>query len=180
MLENRKKFNLRTNRFCKEQYETIEYSCMQVSKNLKSLNIENEYFTNFCKSNGCKKYMTIKKLYLENKSKINILDKYFLSDELINDKEKNDSYKINRLKRIIQIFGENLTFSQIINNVIKFKYKYDEEIQLYVFRNGKILNLVLIDLYHLGIFARKNGKYIWKDMYNNHKKDKCNLMYIKD
>lgn len=64
-----------------------------------------------------------KKIYIENKSNVNILDKYFLSDELINDKEKNDAYKINKLKRIINNVGELLTFLQIINNVIKFKYK---------------------------------------------------------
>lgn len=180
MLENRKSFNLRTNRFDNEQYTNIEYSCMQIKKNLKSLNIEKEHFTNFCTSMGCQKYRIIKKIYIENKSNVNILDKYFLSDELINDKEKNDAYKINRLKRIINNVGEPLTFLQIINNVIKFKYKEDEEIQLYVFKDGKVLNLILIDLYHLGIFAKKNGKYIWKDMYNRHKRDKCNLKHIKN
>lgn len=173
MLQNRKTFTKRYNRFSNPHNMEISYSCLQMKKNLKSIKSEEYSFTNFCSSMGCKKYKIIKKLYLENKENINILDKYFQSDELLSNNKK-----IERLRNLFNIIGENISKNEIIYNVSKFKNNEDNEIQLYVYRKGKVQNLLLIDLYHLGIFAKKNNKYIWQQKYDKHKNDKCDLFNI--
>ena len=109
-----------------------------------------------------------------NGSNIDIINLYMNADELINEKKK-----IERLKTIIEKnIGRSLTTNEMIENIYKFKHKEDKEIQFYFYYDGKVLNLVLIDLYHLGITALKRGKDLSTIQYQKNKKNKCCLSNI--
>ena len=96
------------------------------------------------------------------------------ADELIND-----GNKIIRLKKIIEKnINKTLTKNEMINNIYKFKHIDDNEIQFYFYYDGKILNLVLIDLFHLGIKALKNGRDIFKIRYDQNKSNKLCLSHV--
>lgn len=167
-------FNLRTNRFGNVEMVEKRYSCIQLKRNMKSIHLSDKNFTNFTSSMGSSKYKKVKEIYRDFTNNTDIINKYFQPDELINEKEK-----IQRLKSIIEKnIGEELTIGEIINNVQKFKCIDDKEIQFYFYYKNNILNLILVDLYHLGIFAQKNGRYIWQAKYNKAREYKCCLSNI--
>ena len=168
------RFIIRKNRFLNPIMIDKSYSCIQLKKNLKSINLKEQKFTNFAKSMGSKKYKIVKEIWEKYNNKSDITNQYMEADEMINEKNK-----IDRLEKIIsENIGRELTKSEMINNIFKFKHKEDKEIQFYFYYNGKTLNLVLVDLFHLGIVAMKNGKYIYNSQYLNNKDNKCCLSNI--
>ena len=99
----------------------------------------------------------------------------FQADELIYN-----SYKIGRLFNIIyQNTGLKLKRSDI-SKIYKFKYSEDDEIQLYFYFSNGILNLILVDIYHLGIVAKKDGKYRWIEKYKSKRRYKLDIANIKE
>lgn len=173
-MQENNRFLLRTNRFNCPEIVDKKFSCIQVKKNFKSINIPKEKFTNFASSMGSKKYKLVKDIYIKYLNKSNIIDMCFYADELIYEKSK-----IDRLKTIIEAnIGREISKDEIIKKVWKFKNKEDVEIQFYFYYDGKVLNLLLIDLYHLGIIAQKNGRYIWENKYLNNKGNRCCLSNI--
>lgn len=173
-MQGKNRFVVRENRFTNPQYIEKSFSCIQIKKNFKSIHIPEQLFTNFSKSMGTKKYMLVRDIWNLYKNNSNIIDSYMDADELINEHKK-----IERLRDIIsKNIGEEITKTAVINNIYKFKHKQDKEIQFYFYFDGKVLNLVLIDLFHLGITALKNGKDLSELNYHNNKKNKCCLSNI--
>lgn len=168
--------SIRRNRFDKRncRFENEEYACLKFKKNFKSIHDEQNKFTNFDRSYGTRTYKELRKIYKEFKDGVNILDKYFIGDELILDK-----VKIGRLRRIFyNISGIGFTNVDIIKNVWKYKHKTIPRLQLYIYKEpNKELNLILIDIFHLGIYAQKNGTYHEKNIYLQ---NKDNHVDIKD
>ena len=173
-MQGNNRFTVKKNRFTNPVNVDKNYSCIQLKKNLKSLNIEEQYFTNYSKSMASNKYRLVKEVWQKYKNHSDITSDYMIADEMINEKKK-----IDRLKDIIsRNTGQKITNQEIINNVFKFKHKQDKEIQFYFYYDGKILNLVLVDLFHLGIPALKNGIEVAGKQYLNNKRNKCCLSNI--
>ena len=167
-------FILRENRFTNPTLSQKKFSCIQIKKNFKSINLPDHLFTNFSKSMGSEKYKLVREIWNLYKNHSDIVGQCMMADEIINEKKK-----IERLKKIIaQNTGEEISEREIINNVFKFKHKKDVEIQFYFYYDGKVLNLILIDLFHLGITAKKNGKEMGTIKYIRNKDNKCCLSNI--
>ena len=169
-------FSLRQNRFS-ERIEVIdkEYTCVQYKKYFTSVKNEKEMFTNFISSLASLKYIILKKIYRSFNNNEDTLGKMFQADELIYN-----SYKIGRLFNIIyQNTGLKLKRSDI-SKIYKFKYSEDDEIQIYFYFSNGILNLILVDIYHLGIVAKKDGKYRWIEKYKSKRRYKLDIANIKE
>ena len=176
MLEGNK-ITIRTNRFTNHPSIMIrEYTCIQMKKYLKSIKSANEKFTNYASSAAAKKYKKVKSLYEANKVNSDTIGDNFIADEI--------NYQKNKIDRLIRIIYENtnilISKKDIINKKIrKYKNNEDKEIQFYFYSaDEKVLNLLLVDLYHLGIPALKNGKDVWNLNYSNHENDKYCLSNI--
>ena len=173
-MQENNSFLLRSNRFKNPELSEKSFSCIQLKKNLKSIHLSEEMFTNYIKNMGTEKYRKIKNIWEKHKLNSNIINLYMNADELIND-----GNKIIRLKKIIEKnINKTLTKNEMINNIYKFKHIDDNEIQFYFYYDGKILNLVLIDLFHLGIKALKNGRDIFKIRYDQNKNNKLCLSHV--
>ena len=161
--------------------EPYAFKKFNFNGNLHSTLLEDEKFTNYIKSYGniYDKILTniCDKLYLDN---YDFLDEFEL-DEYEPSEFTNES---NRLKRII-MKTNNIKDESLLPKIDKFKptrkqrkkdKRYDG-IRLYVSCNQDgIIDLYLIDLYHLGIDAYnyKTHKYELETHYNNAKDyNKC-------
>ncbi len=182
MLESSNKFRYRTNRFkgnC-TQYVEKDYSCLMMKKNFKSIHDASNKFTNYEKSQGTDNYKELRKIYREYKNGVDILDKYFEGDELLSDGIP-DKLKLARLQNIIQLnTGENISSKDLVYNTWKYKHTSMTNIQFYLHKKSKDLNLILVDTHHLGIYAQKNGKYVHEREYQKHKDNKMDIKIIAD
>ena len=173
-MQEKNSFTLRMNRFINPVTVDKSFSCIQMKKNLKSVHIDKQLFTNYSKSMASNKYRLVKDVWEKYKNNSDITNECMIADEIINEKKK-----IDRLKEIIfQNTGKNITKVEIVNNVYKFKHKQDKEVQFYFYYDGKILNLLLVDLFHLGIPALKNGVDVSERQYLNNKRNRCCLSNI--
>lgn len=156
MLKDINSFTMRRGRFSNSPaLEQTPYKTIKFKKYFKSIRNEKLLFTNFAKSQSCKEYVKLKELYKELTTKKINLDKYFETDELINDYRK-----INRLKEVIEKnIEDSISYNEIVNNVCKLKDKEYKEIQFYFYMLNNELNLLLIDIHHLAIPAKINGEY---------------------
>lgn len=154
--------------------DSIHYKDFDMNGALHSINIENQYFTNFVKSYEKKIYLKIKELFDDIFYKKSTIDDKFI---LLNNDNQNKE-KENRLKEIVK---ENLNISKV-PNLMKFKPKVSKDdktldaVRIYVYydKNIEEFKLYLIDLYHLGIDGlNKIGKYDLKGRY------KANASYSK-
>ena len=142
-----------------------------------SINSDLLYFTNYLTSKICK----------EGKFFINIISEFnndfnkaiwdFDCYELIDDNKKT--------KRLIDILKlsypqTNLSNLDIISNVIKLNYSKLPAIHLYIYNNSGILEIYLIDLYHLAISAPHpvTHRDDPKGIYNSKRNAKLNIMDV--
>lgn len=153
--------NTLTNRSVLKNYQRIKHNKFQNSKRFESeptkkINFRNYYsknlreynFTNFLKENGD---FNKKKILKEINSNNNIeyLEKKFELRELSESKAKTD-----RVLNIINSYSN--TNIDDICKIKKYKNVNDKEIQLYIIKNENEYEVVLIDIYHLGIPSEKH------------------------
>lgn len=170
-MQENNRFLVRTNRFTNPENIEKGFSCIQFKKNLKSVHLVDEKFTNYSKSMASNKYRIVKEVWEKYKNHSDITRTFMVADEMIND-----GNKIERLRKIISTnINESITTQDIVNNVCKFKHKDDKEVQFYFYYDGKILNLILVDLFHLGITAKINGIEVSNQKYLENKRNKCCL-----
>lgn len=173
MLESNR-FTLRTNRFKSAIFNQEEYDFIDFNGNLKSVNLEELKFTNFVNSSEKKIYKELKEICISLLTSNTIFNNSFLADEIKELKSK----KIQRLYDIIsKVNGRKVKPEEAI---LKFKNKNNPELQFYIKKDGKILKVFLIDLYHLGIDAKHKafGKYDLVGRYNAYKKCKYDIANI--
>lgn len=129
-------------RFESEPIKEIKFK-NYYSKNLKEYN-----FTNFLKENGdFNKKEILKEINLNNN--IKYLEKKFELKELHESKAKTD-----RVLNIINSYSN--TNVDDICKIKKYKNISDKEIQLYIIKNDNDYEVILIDIYHLGIPSEKH------------------------
>lgn len=163
--------SIRKNRFNDKncRFEDEEYICLKLKRNFRSILDDENCFTNYDKSYGTKTYIELRKIYKDFKNGVNILERYFIGDELLPNRNK-----IERLGKIFyKVTGQEIKYIDIINKVRKYKHKDIPKLQLYIYKEpNNELNLILVDIFHLGIYAQKNGIYSERRIYlqnkNNH------------
>lgn len=173
---NRNQISIRKNRFNEAEcrFEEEQYSCLKMKKNFKSMHDKDNKFTNYEKSCGTDSYAELRKIYKDFKNGVDILNKYFIGDELLSDKKK-----IERLRNIFyNNTQETINYYEIVNKVRKYKHREVPRIQFYIHRCNNELNLILVDVYHLGIPGQKNGKYIDERVYLQNMKNKIDIQRI--
>lgn len=175
MQEDINRFTIQRGRFSGNPlYEQIPYKTIKFKKYFKSIKNDKLFFTNFAKSQACKEYVKLSELYKELSTRKINLDKHFQIDELVNDYET-----INRLKQIIEInIEKSITYREIVNNVCKLRNREYYGVQFYFYRLNNELNLLLIDIHHLAIPAKINGKYYTERDFNIKKRYKEDISNI--
>ncbi len=145
-----------------------------------SKDLPEEYFTNFLSETGNQKEKDfLNKLRLLINSDNNILDKGFEIDELQNYKPK----ATKRLLNIINSYDDTNITS--ITGIIKCKYKKETGCQIYLSYNSNdnIYEIILIDLFHLGLpapFKVRNTMLPVNERknYEKHKKNRYDMSNI--
>lgn len=149
--------------------------------NYNSKDLPEEYFTNFLSETGNQKEKdflnTLKLLINSNK---NILDKGFEIAEL-------QDYKHKATKRLLNIINSHEdTNIASISGIIKCKYKKETGCQIYLSYNSvdNIYEIILIDLFHLGLpapFKVRKGTILnggERKNYEKHRKNKYDMVNI--
>ena len=175
-MQQNNSFSLRQNRFTNRiKIQEKWYNCLQYKKYFKSVHEENEMFTSYVKTMGSEKYKELKDIYKSFLNNEDVLGKKFQADELI--------YNDSKITRLFNIIYENtgIKLTRIdVPKIYKFKYNEDDEVQFYFYLNNGVLNLYLVDIYHLGIVAKKDGKYRWKEKYKSKRAFRLNISKIKE
>ena len=125
-----------------------------VFKNITSINLPTEHFTNYIQRKG---NIQFEEIFHGIRTDSNYLSKRFISDELLLS-TVNDRKKVERLQRIINSYESKIDIFQ--NPPLKFKNIKNNAFQLYIKKESQNLVLYLADLYHLGIIPKnkKNGE----------------------
>lgn len=156
-----------------EPFDTLDFN-----NSLKSINVDNLYFTNFFTSNITIKYNNYRELYKKYLNNINIFNDLLAGDEINNTNQN----MLERLCDILSIANNNekITIFDLVKNIRKYKLKKDNEMQLYIKKEDSNLYVYLIDIYHLAIPAinKKTGKNDYKKIYEKRKKANCCLSEI--
>lgn len=156
-----------------ERLEKVEFESFEMDFAMKSINLEEQEFTNMCKSLSSQQYTTMEDLYYRYKNGENILADFEFGNILPYD-------NINRLKNIIDFNLSGQTFK--IHEVYKFSYKQNNKIRFYVKNDNGNLMVVLIDLFHLALPSKhecKTKKEMQREVYLKNKKNKININEIK-
>ncbi len=166
-----------TRRGCKVINTTpFHFQKIEFNKNLKSIHIKEEKFTNFIKSEKNTYYNILKeliqKLYFDNYT-------FFNEFQLEENNYSEISAETQRLKRIIMKANniKDIKNVPIINEMIPVMYLKKKEkryqgLRLFVnIKEDGYIDLYLIDLYHLGINAYNvtTNKYNLDRNYNSNK-----------
>lgn len=175
------KFKIETpssKRFAKNIIDITDITNFDFESGLISKNDEVNQFINYLKYNNELGYEIIEEYYL----------KYLYNDySFLNEFELYELTPGDRVDRLLSI----------IKNVQKIKYKEkdlpyilklnsmrDPKIHFFIRRNKKNLKLILIDIYHLGIFGthyinKKPQKTSIEKIYKRHKENKIDLADFK-
>lgn len=141
-------FRKRIDRFANPRLVEEEYTEIDFNNNLISVCYDELRFTNFTRSDACKKYLHLKDICSKITENAQELEVLFKADEL---DISADIPKCNRMYAIISKANNN----KINRNdlILKFKNRLDPEIQFFIKKEHTILKVYLIDLYHLMIEA---------------------------
>lgn len=156
--------------------ELISVKGFNINGAMHSIDVKQEYFTNYVKSYDKKIYREVKEIFDEIHFQRATLDDKF---QLLNNEKENELAK----KRLNEIIKDSLNINKI-PELMKFKPKHKKEdktlegVRIYVYydKNIEEFDLYLVDLYHLGIdgFNTNIGKYDLKHRYEiNSNCNKC-------
>lgn len=166
--------------------EQYKYKCFCFNGNLHSIKLEEEKFTNFLSSYDNKLSNILKKVF----EKL-YLEEYDFLEEFVLDEYEASEYtqESKRLKRIITK-ANNIDDNKLPQihkfKPTKYKMKQDKRydgIRLYVSCNTDgVIDLYLVDLYHLGIDAYNyiTNKYELNVHYKKAEKYKCCISKMAD
>ena len=162
------------NRFKKEEKKLT----LNMEENFKSDRVKDEKFTNYFESNKSIEYQILKKIYIDYKSGINVLEKYFNSPNYL-CLGKGQTEKINRVFRIVLAIARKFIRHEEIGNVFKLNLKEEycnDKIRFYFKKERNELNLLFIDIFHLGILTKTQ---VLDEEYDKYKNYTGNILTIK-
>lgn len=162
------------------RFEDTDFKSFDFEKGLKFINDKVNHFTNFATSEDEETYNLIVDYYIQY---VENGDFSFLTEFKIEN--INPGERIDRLLDIISKVQKTKYKKQDLPFIYKYKSKKYGELRFFIKVSKKNISLLLIDLYHLGIFGRKiqNGKQIIipiEKNYKKHKHNQCSLSKIKE
>lgn len=175
------KFN--NSRFQRNQFERPqkyeEYNITDFSFGLKSKNIKSQHFTNFAKSYDDDAYDSVLQYYIQYLEQ----DYSFIDDFEFDEDGIDKGYRVDRLFEIIKEIQKIKYTNKDCRYILKMKNIYNKELHLYFSYHGNNLKLILVDLYHLGIYGDRkiDGKskpINIERLYKHHRNNDCNLADI--
>lgn len=142
----------RYNRF--NQPKTIKvndsYTALSFTNSLKSYKSNELFFTNFVKTENNQCYLWIKKYLNDAKSKnFSFIEREFGFLEDI-------KYTEPSAKRLLEIINKGYNHRYKPNdlkNIFELKHNENKKFHLFIYKNRDILNVILIDFFHLGLNA---------------------------
>lgn len=170
------RFSPTIGRFSKNSFSISSIKSFNFEFGLKSNNLPNLYFTNFASSQDEEVYNLVLDYYISYlNNDYSFLDSDFEMDEL------DPGYRAERLFDIIEAIHKIKYGKKDCEHILKMNNTKNPELHFFITRNKNNLKMLLIDLYHLGIYARiygKSGKSILipiEKKYRRHKKNDINL-----
>lgn len=170
-------FNVTNSKLVKSRFNTEEsYDSIDLEKCYYSFKVDELKFINYASSKGAKNYKILKD------KTIDILKGNRISNqrwEVTYIEPNNDIWRLQAL--INTIYDKKLDRNDL-KNLFKVKYLNPDKdsstaVNLYFHKDGKDMKLVLVDIHHLGIFAKKNGKDPHDRVYNKCKNYNCDIKY---
>lgn len=103
----------------------------------------------------------------------------------MDEEELKPNYKVLRLLNILQEIQGRKYSEKDCPYILKLNSLKDAKLHFYLWKSRNNLKLILIDLYHLGIFGRRYicGKENFiniERLYRHHRKNNCDLAEIKE
>lgn len=169
--------NIRKNRFnSNTTFEPFYFKKFDFEKGLKSINNKKLLFTNNAKDETEDTFNSVLNMYLSYLEN----DLSFLTDDFLADEILLGDRAIRLIKIISEIQKTKYTKNDL-KNIIKLNNKNNPALHFFVKLSRNNLNLVAIDLYHMGIYGDKKGVTIpMERIYKRHKKNNCGLERIKE
>ena len=167
--------NIRHNRFSENtSFGKYKIKKFDFENGLKSIDYPEEYFINKAKDENEESFYAIFNMFISYKDG----DYSFLDDFLGDELQQN--YRTDRLLNIINKVQRKKYKNSDLPNIIKLKYKSIKGVYFYIKVSRNNASLILIDLYHLGIFGmlNDNGKKSVipiERQYRYHKNNMCDL-----
>lgn len=160
--------------FDKSNINRINFERGLISKNIKEFN-----FVNYANSQDETIYNIVVDYYIRY-----LGGDYSFIDEFEMDELK-PNYRVDRLLDIINSIQKLKYSTKDCQYILKMKHNEEKALHFYFKRNKNNLSLLLIDLYHLGIYGSlfKNGKeYVVpiERIYKKNKHNKVDLSQIKE
>ena len=169
---------IRYNRFRGNlRFETNKIKNFNFEKGLVSVDSPLLFFINKAKSEDEIAYNTIVEMYLRY-----LEEDYTFIDEFVMDEVYFD-YRAERLLKILKLAQKIKYNKKDLKHIFKLNNKDNPELHFFVKKSRDNFTLLLIDLYHLGIYGeRKINKKIspisLKSIYKSKKNNTCELEKI--
>ena len=177
-MQNRFKQSNLTKRINSKKFNIESIGKFDFERGLISKSDDNLYFTNFLKEANEQGYQLVEEYYirfLEN-------DYSFLDEFEVNEVTK--GFRADRLLKIIKLVQKAKYKETDLPYIIKLNSVRDKRFHLYIRVNKNNLSLILIDIYHLGIFGEyyvnnKPQNASVEKIYKRHKNNSINLSEFK-
>lgn len=177
MLKTSNVITQRKNRFNSNTiFERKDNKSFCFEKGLKSVNLKSLHFINFAKFNDEPEYDTVINMFIRYvNADMSFLDD-FVGDELIPD------YKTDRLLNIINEVQKAKYTSRDLPTIMKLNNINFPALHFFIKNSRNNATLILIDLYHLGIYGRyiHKGKEIKQNLEKVYKRNKHNTLSLED
>lgn len=163
--------------FNEEEIDNFDFESGLISKNIK------EYkFTNYAQSMNDDVYNYVLDYYI---SYLNDDFSFISRDFNMDEEELKPNYKILRLLNILKAVQGRKYNETDCPYILKLNSLKNAQLHFYLWKSRRNLKLILIDLYHLGIYGRRyiNGKENFiniERLYRHHRKNNCDLAEIKE
>lgn len=179
MLKTTSNIKIRYNRFEKNpRFVSVKIKKINFEKGLVSKDLPDLYFINKAKDENESAYNTILDMYMSYlENDYSFMDN-FSFDELLPD------YKTERLLEILKYVQKTKYSINDLKSIFKLNNKENKELHFFVKKSRDNISILLIDLYHLGIYGERiiNGKVnpiSLKSIYKSKCKNQCELEKIR-
>lgn len=182
-----RKFNKKNAKFCKSRFNRTRFDNDIINKfnfesGLISKKIEDLHFTNYAVDTNDEAYNYVLSYY------INYLDNdySFINTDFNMDEAEglNINYRTLRLLDILSKVQNQKYSKKDCKYILKLNSTKCSELHFYFRKNKNNLKLILIDLYHLGIYGTRYIEHKERiidieRLYRHHKNNNCDLADIK-
>lgn len=177
----RKRSSCHTSSFNKSIFDIKLISSFNFEKGLISKDIPEYSFNNFANSTSDEEYNLVINYYIGYlNGDYSFLDNDFDMDEDI----LQFSDRVKRLFNIIYKVQNTKYYEKDCQYILKMNNNINKNLHFYIRKNNFNISILLIDLYHMGIYGERyiNGKkkpIRMERLYKHHKDNKYNLSEIK-